>query len=638
VTVSFLSPWFLVGALAVAVPILLHLRRKDVAPPHEFSAVRFLRRAPVEQRRPRHLKDLLLLLLRAAAVILLAVAFARPYIVGDAATSKTTVIALDTSFSMAAPGRFDRAREAAQKAVASVPSGDRVAVVRFDDHATLVAPPSLDRGAARAAIGSQSPGYGATEYEAALATAARALGPEGGRVVVVTDLQEGGFRSASIGALPENVELAVEDVGGGLENLSVGQLTVNGDSIVARVANHGVKPRAASVSLWLNDRSVAETSSTINPGASAVQLMARLPSSGIVRVSVVDPEGPAADNDRFLVLDPPPAPAVLLLGEEPTGEDLFYLRAAVESADVPRRVALEVLSGSQRNALTAATARERQVIGLVGTRGLERQTRAALAEYLRDGGALFIAAGPTLDAGTFGEIVGGRSSVRIEGAGAGEFPTSLAPVDARHPIFAAFGDAASNLGEAQFTSAVRLVPGEGGRTLARFTNALPALVEQPVGTGRLLLFASDLSGAWNTFPRQSSFVPFVLEALRYLSRLRTLPSELTVADVPAGVAPKPGMARIGAPPRPVAINVDLRESSTSRVSAERFIGAVRRVPAETRAADAHAREREASQHLWRFVLMAVGLFLLAEGLLGHRAPRGGQPVAVSLSEGIGVQR
>ena len=74
---SFLSPWFLLGALAVALPVILHLRKQDTAPSHAFAAVRFLRRAPVEARRPRQLRDLLLLALRIAALALLAAAFAR---------------------------------------------------------------------------------------------------------------------------------------------------------------------------------------------------------------------------------------------------------------------------------------------------------------------------------------------------------------------------------------------------------------------------------------------------------------------------------------------------------------------------------------------------------------------------------
>ena len=79
---SFLYPAFLLGALAIAIPIVLHLLRRDVAPEVPFTAVRLLHRAPVERADRRRLRDLLLLAARVAALLLLAAAFARPYVQG----------------------------------------------------------------------------------------------------------------------------------------------------------------------------------------------------------------------------------------------------------------------------------------------------------------------------------------------------------------------------------------------------------------------------------------------------------------------------------------------------------------------------------------------------------------------------
>ena len=52
---SFLYPAFLLGAVAVAVPIVLHLLRRDVAPEVPFSSVRLLKPSPVERTRRRRL-------------------------------------------------------------------------------------------------------------------------------------------------------------------------------------------------------------------------------------------------------------------------------------------------------------------------------------------------------------------------------------------------------------------------------------------------------------------------------------------------------------------------------------------------------------------------------------------------------
>src|SRR5262245_62708375 len=111
--ISFLSPLFLLGALAAAIPIYLHLFHRKTEVVIDFPAVRLLSRAPVQQHRRRRLRELILLALRVAALVLLAVSFARPYLAGAAALASAplTVIAVDISLSMSAPGQFDRARE-----------------------------------------------------------------------------------------------------------------------------------------------------------------------------------------------------------------------------------------------------------------------------------------------------------------------------------------------------------------------------------------------------------------------------------------------------------------------------------------------------------------------------------------------
>ena len=116
VLMSFLSPLFLLGGLAVAVPIVLHLLKREPDARVRFSAVRLLRNAPVEHASRRHLRELLLLALRVAGLILLAFAFARPFFASATAarSSELTVIALDTSASMSAP-RPVRGRRASSR-------------------------------------------------------------------------------------------------------------------------------------------------------------------------------------------------------------------------------------------------------------------------------------------------------------------------------------------------------------------------------------------------------------------------------------------------------------------------------------------------------------------------------------------
>ena len=104
---SFLFPLFFVGAVAVAAPIVLHLMRRERMPRLPFSDLRFLRRTTTVRARRRRLRELLLLALRVTALLLLTVAFARPYLDSTApANQPASIVVLDRSASMGAPETF----------------------------------------------------------------------------------------------------------------------------------------------------------------------------------------------------------------------------------------------------------------------------------------------------------------------------------------------------------------------------------------------------------------------------------------------------------------------------------------------------------------------------------------------------
>ena len=161
---NFLYPAFLLGAIAVAVPIVLHLLRRDVAPDVPFTAVRLLRKSPVERSRRRRIRDLLLLAARVTALLLLAAAFARPYSSrAEGAASALRIIAVDRSFSMGAPGRFTRALDMARGAIDEAGFTERVAVIAFDERAEVIALPG-GAADARAALKGLATGNGATRF------------------------------------------------------------------------------------------------------------------------------------------------------------------------------------------------------------------------------------------------------------------------------------------------------------------------------------------------------------------------------------------------------------------------------------------------------------------------------------------
>ena len=101
---GFLAPLWLLAGAAAAVPLLIHLMRRRAGARIEFPAVRYLVRAEREHSRDLRLRNLLLMILRVAAVLLITLAAARPIIrIAGAGHAPTALaIVLDNSLSTSA--------------------------------------------------------------------------------------------------------------------------------------------------------------------------------------------------------------------------------------------------------------------------------------------------------------------------------------------------------------------------------------------------------------------------------------------------------------------------------------------------------------------------------------------------------
>jgi hypothetical protein len=625
---SFLAPVFLAGAFAAAIPIVLHLLKREPEPRVKFAAVKLLKHAPVEYTQRRRLRELLLLALRIAALVLLALAFARPFFPSGAAlaSSGTTIVALDTSFSLSAPGRFEQARQIAKDAIAKAPTSDSVGVVTFADDAEIAARPGEDRVLAASAIDRATVGFGATRYRAALSASVQALAGRPGTIVVVTDLQESGWDAGDRASIPASAKIEVLDVGEPPPNFAITSVRALPDRIVATVRNTAPRPRDARLHLTIDGRPAGDATVSVAPNQSADAVFAGPPRGTEAAVSVDDRDGLQADNIRYAVLRGAAAPTVLLVtGSGDAGRDAFYVVQAL-TAGGPAANGYQVagISAAGLASTDADLLAPHPAVLLLSTRGLERRGREALALYARSGGGLLIAAGPDIDGDVIANVLGQGSTLRVVAtAGAKPSPRVLAPADARHPVFQRFAGTTATFGLVTFQNVARIAGAEC-QTLARFTTGETALLECPAGEGRALVLASDLDNRWNDFPLHASFVPFLHEAMRYLGSARAHAAEYLVGDAPAAAKRTPGVVtipaeRAGAAATRIAVNVDPRETDPSRLSADDFQSAVTRLKAAGLSdARVEARQQEDRQHLWRYAMALMVALLAVEGLLAAR--------------------
>jgi len=620
---SFLSPLFLVGVAAAAIPIAIHLFYRRTEPVIEFAAMRYLRQAPVEESRRRRLRELLLLALRVTALVLLALAFARPYLAGAAgASGEATVVLVDTSASMSAPGQFERARDRAADVVRAAPATHAVAVLAFANAADVVSPLSADRAGALAAIAQLKAGAGATRFRAALERAGEELGGRQGRIVVVTDLQESGWDAATDSGIPEGATVEVEQIDGPNANLAVTSLRLESGEALAVVQNFSSVAVTEQVVFTADEggaqkRRLSAVPISLPAGGSAE---ARLPlgdlQAGALMAAISDREGFVADNARHAVFDRGSAVSVVALTASGHPSESLYLERALAVADGPGGFRFRAIRAA---AFAGFDDGELDVVIVAGSNGLDERGRQRLAEFVRAGGGLLVAAGPDVDAAILSQALSGvvATGWRLRPPAA----VSFAPDDSRHPVFRPFGGVGT-LGNVTFTRAALVDAPDGARVLARYTDGTPALVEEWTTAGRVLVFASDLNYRWNDFPLQPAFVPFVHETLRYLASARATRTEYLVGELPAAAGPTPGVVQLDARQgraRRVAVNTDPRESDPRRMTVEAFHAGISRLQARAVvAAQAEARREEDAQGLWWYGLLLLVVSLAAEGLLGRR--------------------
>ncbi len=547
---SFLSPWFLLGALALIVPILIHLRRREPQSRFPFASVLLLRRLPEPVQRRRRVHHWILFLVRSLALLVLVLAFARPYWRGqsEGGHSETAMVLLvDTSFSMRYGARFSRAQEKAEDVLARAPAGARVGVVGFSTAVEVRAPLSSDREKARAAVRALRPTFRATDYARGIRAALALLGhsdgaasgdppaisasPKGSEklIYLISDFQRSEWRTEVFDLrLPQGVRVVpvpvASEEGGNRALLDVRALSRvvkprYTERLSVRVGNFQDARTRATVRLFVNDRLVQEQAVALEPDAITTVEFTDFPlDPGFNRVRVeLDPDR-LPEDDRFVLVirRQMPKPILVLDGSSartPSERASFYVQNALLADEMfgPDRVLVRTFAEARAEEIADAEA-----LLLVDPPSLGPTWDAALREFVTRGGGLILALGSQTDVRAFNAGLGSWLGVRIEG-GYSETPSLLTAIETDHPIFRPFADPRrANLSRARFYGYTRLAleSAEGAAlVLARFHDGWPALVEIARGRGKVLVLAFGLDARRSTLPLTPLYAPLVHQML-----------------------------------------------------------------------------------------------------------------------------
>lgn len=663
---TFLTPLFLLGLAALAIPVLIHLTQRERTTVVQFPSLMFLKKIPYESVKRRRLRDLLLLALRAAALALIIAAFARPFLrgselVASGGGAREVVLLLDRSYSMGSADTWARAQQAARQALQGLTGLDRVSLVLFSSSAELVLRSSADVSRVVAEIDGAQPSAGATRYAPALKVASSVLAESSlprKEAVLVSDFQRVGWQPDEAFRLPSGsafTPVAIPSSSG--VNLAVTPISVqrqredNQDRVVITggVMNRGsAAADNVRVELEVDGRAAQSQTVTVAAASSASVTFPpiAMPPAGLRVVTRLPADVLAADNAFHAVLSPPTAVTVLLVGSGNRGDSDLYLTRALSIGDRPR---FEATSAQADSLSTETLARTRVVV--VQDLPVGDALLARLRTFVEGGGGLIVALGPKaqLPPADWLPVTVGNVEDRTRGAAA-----KLSGFDYGHAVFEPFR--APRTGDFSTTRiyGFRMMTARpAAATLARFDGGTPALVESTLGRGRVLVWATTLDLSWNDLALKPVYLPFVHQLIRQASGYREQPGWVTVGQAidvggsgGSAVVLSPGGQRLTPPEggsalevaesgfydvrgaregqslRLVASNVDLAESDPTPVDPAEVTVAVTGQPGgggpEGEVATVPDEVQEQAQRIWWYLLFAGILLLIAESWLARR--------------------
>ena len=680
---TFLTPLFLAGLGALAIPVLVHLIQREKKRVVEFPSLMFVRRIPYQSVRRRRIRHWGLLAMRLAAVALIVAAFARPFwpqgASATAAVSGTReiVILLDHSASMGYGDHWQRAQDAARAAVRGLNPGDRATLVLFAKNAEETMRATPDKVRLEGAIGAAKVTAGATRYGPAikLGESILARSPVTRReAILISDFQKSGWSGSEEARFPEGMTLSTVSIGKETANLAVpsvsfGRAAFSGQERVTVNAGLSNKGDAAlqdvAVTLDVDGHEIESKRASVPAHASASVTFTQFTLSGPnVRGTVrAGTDALPADNVFHFVLNPSEPVSIAIVDNGSNDSSLFLAKAlAIGTTPV-----FQIDSTSASRA-TPATFDKRTVVVLNDTMFPPAGSAGVLKRFVERGGGLLVVAGehttwPGGDADLFPGKLGATVN-RMSGRSG-----SLGFLDYSHPVFEVFKAPRSGDFSAAHMFEYRAVePAPTDRVIARYDDGAVAAVERKVGAGRVIVWTSTLDDTWTDVAVKPIFLPLVHQLARYLAHYEQPQSWYTVGQVldlnargrnrpdrvvvtPSGQRLTHLMAGEGMPfdsgvlelneqgfyeirttgasatrPETFAVNLDPAESDLAPLDPQELVAfvtghAAAETPEPAAAQEMTREEAERRQSLWWYLLMGGLLLLAAETAIANRLSR-----------------
>lgn len=552
---TFLNPLLLIGALGVALPILAHLINRQQVQRTDWAAMQFLNRSVRVRSRQIKLRDLLLLIMRCLALLLLVFALSRPatshegsWLPGERRAG--AVIAIDGSFSMAhrdgETTRFDRAMDQVQVITEQINPGDPVSLVMLGgENKVLLRNVAYDPDRFAKVLEQQQPTAQAMDLDSvpkqleALVADMDAMQKE---VYLVTDTQQSAWSEASIPRrdafrqLSEQASVFLVPIKGSDQNLAVTDLDLVSGSLrngaVARyratVHNFGQSP-ASNVEVRCRVEGVQIDSKNIPlipPGTSeTISLFVPFYNAGATRITAeITDESLATDNVRRVVAVVRDKVSVLCFDGSGGDASRLVMAGLLARAEGSEDDGYVVQTAQWPN-FPAGGLESFDVIILTDVPEITAEQAEQLSRFVRQGNGLVWFAGQNVKPAAWNELakqtallpatLGQSTDVRND-LGVG---TPLAPTMPDHTVARPLQSLPEDLlSETRFLKVSKIEPLDTSvAVLSLAGGGSTILLEHTLGRGHVFMFTTSADTAWNNMALTPVFPMLMQQIVTYLT-------------------------------------------------------------------------------------------------------------------------
>lgn len=677
----FVNLLFLAAAGAVAGPVLIHLLLRQRPQRQTLPTLRFLTAAAPQSYAMHKVKNLLLLIARMLLILLIALAFARPFFSSEESKGEEDtadvgmVVVLDTSFSMKSGDTWDQAIMRARNALKTLPEDSPAALIAFDRDPRVLVSETRDLARLTSELRVLEPGFEATDLGAGLRAGAEAgnqLNARRVRVVIVSDYQRSAIRQALAPvAVRAGVEFEPIQVGADPPvNVSIASAqSISGEvagqrSILLEIRRYGEGAAGGEVELFDDGASLGVQPLLWTSDQIFVEFHVDESHSSDVflEAEIRAPDSPTEDNRHTILIEIPRAIPVLVL--EHTGRMRFasggdapipsgvnrFVKAAIDAYG--ERVDATWLDGS---GISTAELIPYPVVLALDIDAYAEDAISAIESYVESGGALVIFPG-TKDLSSFeslsGSVIGGWEQLDRN---ASQFRL-VSTVRRQGPMDLLGNTGDSVLGHPKVYRYLTVTPGaeDGAVAVAQLDDGAPFLLERKTGDGLVYAFTVALDSSATDFVLRASFAPFLYELMAYATRETRARRRYSVGDG----APAPLMRGVHTVYTPdgkkhgiqdtltfampggytlesdsnttlVSVNIDPLESDLTRLNRAE-IDAIRELRAEREAgeggggalagADVSMPPDETGK-FWRYLLITALALMAFESILASRTVR-----------------